>query len=92
MYLDTQDQEGEIKLFRRFFDEYKVGDLYGYCLRLIYRAWCFSLFILQVYLVPGSMFGCKHAGWFRIIFAVGQGRLEEGLDRVERALHKKSSL
>ena len=45
--------------------------------------YCFSLFIIQVYIVPGSMFGCKHAGWFRIIFAVGQGRLEEGLDRVE---------
>eukprot|EP00092_Neocalanus_flemingeri_P016038 GFUD01017358.1.p1 GENE.GFUD01017358.1~~GFUD01017358.1.p1 ORF type:complete len:423 (+),score=120.19 GFUD01017358.1:70-1338(+) len=68
LYLDTHTEEGEIKLFRRFFDEYKV------------------------YLVPGSMFGCKIVGWFRIIFAVGQDRLEEGLDRIERALSKKSLL
>eukprot|EP00090_Calanus_glacialis_P002417 TRINITY_DN11811_c0_g1_i4.p1 TRINITY_DN11811_c0_g1~~TRINITY_DN11811_c0_g1_i4.p1 ORF type:complete len:423 (-),score=100.76 TRINITY_DN11811_c0_g1_i4:67-1335(-) len=68
LYLDTQTQEGELKLFRKFFDEYKV------------------------YLVPGSMFGCEVVGWFRIIFAVGKERLEEGLDRIERAIQKKSNL
>ena len=42
--------------------------------------------------MPGSMFGCKIVGWFRIIFAVGQETLEEGMDRIERALVKKSML
>ena len=31
----------------------------------------------KVYLVPGSMFGCKIPGWFRIIFAVTPERWEE---------------
>jgi len=67
-YLETCTMEGEIRLFKRLFDEYKV------------------------YIVPGSMFGCKIVGWFRIIFAVGQETLEEGMDRIERALVKKSML
>ena len=44
------DREGEMKLFRRLFDEAKV------------------------YLVPGSMFGCKVPGWFRIVFVVSPDR------------------
>ena len=30
LYLDTHTEEGEIKLFRRFFDEYKVIYLYTF--------------------------------------------------------------
>ena len=30
LYLDTQTEEGELKLFRKFFDEYKVRDLYAF--------------------------------------------------------------
>jgi aspartate/methionine/tyrosine aminotransferase len=45
----------------------------------------------KVYMVPGSMFGCREPGWFRIIFAVSPDRwaapgytrrLEEGMDRL----------
>jgi len=67
-YLDSKDKEGEMRLFRRLFDNHKV------------------------YLVPGSMFGCEIPGWFRIIFAVGEDKLMEGLERVARALQGMSRL
>ena len=46
----------------------------------------------KVYIVPGSMLGCKKPGWFRIIFAISQDKLEEGMNRIERGLKKKPKL
>ena len=40
----------------------------------------------KVYVVPGSEFGCKMFGWFRINFAVDSKMLEVGMNRIERAL------
>ena len=39
----------------------------------------------QVYIVPGSEFGCTKYGWFRIIFAVDQSKLEIALNRIVKA-------
>ena len=39
----------------------------------------------QVYIVPGSEFGCTKFGWFRIIFAVDQCKLEIALNRIVKA-------
>ena len=40
----------------------------------------------KVYIVPGSEFGSKKFGWFRITFAVGGKKLEVALERIEKAL------
>jgi len=40
----------------------------------------------NVYIVPGSEFGCTEFGWFRIIFSVTPKKLEVALDRIKRAL------
>jgi len=40
----------------------------------------------KVYMVPGSEFGCKIPGWFRLIFAVKPSVLIEALDRIEAFL------
>ena len=40
----------------------------------------------NVYIVPGSEFGCTEFGWFRIIFSVTPKKLEVALDRIKKAL------
>ena len=40
----------------------------------------------KLYLVPGSEFGCKKFGWFRIIFAVDKSKLKAALERLKTAL------
>ena len=40
----------------------------------------------KVYIVPGSEFGSKKFGWFRITFAVGSKKLEVAMERIEKAL------
>ena len=37
----------------------------------------------KVYIVPGSEFGSKKFGWFRITFAVGGKKLEVAMERIE---------
>ena len=56
LYLDSHTEEGEMKLFRRFFDEYKVMDFYtfGFDRFSFYR---FTLYLgpcLAVRLLVGS--------------------------------------
>ena len=46
----------------------------------------------QVYLVPGSQFFSRPAGWFRIIFSVQPQILEEGLARIEVLLAKRGQM
>ena len=71
-----------MRLFRKMFDQYKVS-----CTMQVFLV----LIIPQVYLVPGSEFGCQAPGWFRIIFTVGETRLVEGLGRLTRALQHNNS-
>ena len=55
LYLDTQTEEGEIKLFRKFFDEYKVRDFRHF--RLDFFIFRFTLYLapcLVVRLLAGS--------------------------------------
>jgi aspartate/methionine/tyrosine aminotransferase len=40
----------------------------------------------RVRLVPGRQYHCAEWGWFRIVFALKKGELEEGLRRIEKAL------
>jgi aminotransferase len=51
----------------------------------------FSKFLLkeaQVITVPGSMFGCLGEGYIRLSYTTAYSKLEEALDRIERALKK----
>ena len=40
----------------------------------------------NVYIVPGSEFGCTEFGWYRIIFSVTPKKLEVALKRIKNAL------
>ena len=51
----------------------------------------FTQFLLKevsVMTVPGSAFGRRGEGYIRISFAASRERLEEALDRIEKALRR----
>ena len=81
--LPARTEQEELQLFHTLFQQHKVS-----------RCWVLIdpvLVAWQVYLVPGSMFGCEQPGWFRIILAVAPAALQEGLARIERALAECSN-